>query len=332
MIRRILGLVAILGMLLALIVSQSTAQDDADEEALIERGEYLIHIGGCISCHTPPKEEFADMAALKPEQLAQVGLEALETLDLENKLLAGGRPFDLGPAGLLYTRNLTPDKETGLGDWTDAEIENAIRIGVSRDGRRLHPVMPYLSYYGLATEDMQAIIAYLRSIPAVENEVEDTGLTGEGIAPELILPEELPATAPQDDPVALGEYLVRQVMVCGDCHTPLDENTGAPMVETHLLAGGQPYEGPWGIVYGGNITPHEVTGIGEWTDEEITRVIREGVRTDGRRLVLMPWEDYAVITDDDLAGVIAYLRSIPAVDNEIPAPAIEDLFLAYTEE
>jgi mono/diheme cytochrome c family protein len=304
-----------------------------EEEALLERGHYLIYIAGCISCHTPAKEEYADFAALSVDQAINVSLFALDTLDVENRQLAGGRVFDLGPIGVIMSRNLTPDVETGLGAWTDEEIEAAIRIGVSRDGYRLFPIMPYRNYYSLSEYDMDAIIAYLRSLPAVVNEVPRIGPSGEGIAPELILSDDVLATAPPDssDPVALGAYLVNTVMSCADCHTPLDETTGEPLFD-QWLAGGQPWEGPWGIVYGGNITPHEETGIGTWTDEEIARAVREGVRIDGRQLILMPWQDYAVTTDEDIAAVVAYLRSIPAIDNEAPAPSIEDAFMVYEEE
>ena len=340
---RYLRLITILLLLMSLpialmIVKAQEATEEAtaemtDEEALLERGHYLINIGGCISCHTPPKEEYADFASLSLEQAIDISLFALDTLDVENRELAGGRAFDLGPMGVILSRNITPDVETGIGAWTDEEIEAAIRIGVSSDGYRLFPIMPYRNFYSLSEYDMDAIIAYLRSLPPVVNEVPRIGPSGEGIAPDLVLSDDVLSTAAPDssDPVALGAYLVNTVMSCADCHTPIDETTGAPIFD-QWLAGGQPWEGPWGIVYGGNITPHEVTGIGSWSDEDIARAVREGVRIDGRRLVLMPWEDYELTSDDDIAAIVAYLRSIPAVDNEIPAPAIEEAFQIYEEE
>lgn len=317
---------------LLLPVSAQSSTPEVDD--LVARGEYLIHITGCISCHTPPKPEYnvADLTQLSPEQLQDLSLRALETLDVEDKLLAGGRPFSLGPAGVIFSRNLTPDEETGLGTWTDEEIEAALRIGVSKDGSRLHPLMPYRNFYGLSREDVRAIIAYLRSIPAVNNPEPPNQLAGEIVAPELVPPTELPETAPDgSNPVELGRYLVNVAMSCHDCHTPLDAETGEP-IEAKWLAGGQPYEGPWGIVYGSNITPHETTGIGTWTEEQIIRAVRDGVRIDGRRLILMPWEDYAVTTDEDIQAVAAYLlNGAEPIDNEIPAPAIEDAFIQYDE-
>jgi len=303
---------------------------DMTEEEMLDRGEYLSHLGACVSCHTPLKDEYLS-EDITPDQLQQIGLSFGNTQDIENRLLAGGREFSLGPFGVLVTPNLTPD-ETGLGDWTDEEIEAALRIGVNRDGRRLHPLMPYPSFFNWAESDMAALIQYLRSIPAVENEVIQTGPSGEGFAPELIVDaDQLPQLPPDgSDPVELGRYLVLNVMGCSECHTPLDPETGAPMVEL-LLGGGQAYEGPWGIVYGGNITPHE-TGLEGWETEDYERVFREGVRIDGRRLVLMPWQDYASTTDEDLSAVIAFLQSLEPVDNEVPSPAIEDIFVTYAED
>lgn len=329
------------GVILLIVVSVifsvfmvALAQDEPSmtEEEMLERGAYLAQISGCIACHTPYQAEYADFSALTLEQIQTLSLAGEDAQDLENSLMAGGRPFDLGPMGAILTSNLTPDEETGLGSWTDEEIEAAIRIGVSKDGYRLFPIMPYINYFNMAESDMQSLIAYLRSIPAVENEVPRIGPSGEGIAPELEITDELPQNPPDgSDPVELGRYLVLSVMSCSDCHTPLDPETGAPMFD-FLLAGGQAYEGPWGIVYGGNITPHEETGLGNWTDEEIARVFREGVRIDGRRLILMPWQDYAPATDEDLNAVIAFLRELTPIENEVPAPSIEDALLIFAEE
>jgi hypothetical protein len=99
------------------------------------------------------------------------------------------------------------------------------------------------------------------------------------------------------------------------------------------LAGSQPYEGPWGIVYGGNITPHTDTGIGKWSDEDILRVLQQGVRPDGRRVVLMPWQDYAPLTAEDAAAVLHYLRNdVKPVDNLVPAADLNESFIQYIEQ
>jgi mono/diheme cytochrome c family protein len=321
----ILSLAGFLG-----VSAQDTASEKQDE--ILERGEYIVHIAGCFACHSPYKEEFADFSALTSEQTLTLSLFAVQTLDLENRFMAGGRPFELGPIGTLYSANLTPHEATGIGSWTDAQIELAIRVGVNPSGRRLYPIMPYANYFNMAQSDVEAVIAYLRTIEPVENGVDRSGPSGEGVAPELERTEDMLQTPPDgSDPVELGSYLVNVIMSCNDCHTPRDPRTGLHDEEL-AMAGGQAYEGPWGIVYGGNITPHEETGIGTWTADDIRRVFREGVRPDGRRLVLMPWEDYASITDDDLDALIAYLQAIEPIDNEIPAPSIDEAFLQYADE
>jgi mono/diheme cytochrome c family protein len=330
----VLGITLIFVSILLVPISAQDTMPELTEEELLARGEYLINITGCISCHTPPKPEYnvADLSELTPEQLQSMSLRALETLDVENRELAGGRVFPLGPAGVIFSRNLTPDDETGLGTWTDEEIEIAIRIGVSKDGTRLHPLMPYRNFYSLSRQDMAAIIAYLRQLPAVNNPEPPNQLAGDVPAPELVPPTELLETAPDgSNPVELGRYLVNIVMSCSDCHTAFDPETGAPL-EDKWLAGGQPFEGPWGIVYGANITPHDETGIGNWTDAQVIASIRQGIRPDGRRLVLMPWEDYAVTTDRDIQAVAAYLLTgLEAVDNEVPAPALGEGFVQFEE-
>ena len=303
-------------LLLVLIVA--TAQD-TDEEAMIERGEYLARIARCVACHTPTMEEFT-AEELTKEQEITLALYNFSTLDVEDNLLAGGNRFNLGPAGAVFASNLTSDEGTGLGGWTDEEIEAALRIGVAPDGRRLHPIMPYNSYYSWPQSDIDAIIAYLRTVPAIENEVDRTGPEGDSEPREMPSAEDL-AETPPEDLVELGEYLVVDVMRCTGCHTPRDQTTGLPDT-TMLMAGGQAFEREFGIVYGGNVTPHEETGIGTWEDSDIARVFREGVRIDGRRLVLMPWQDYSIISGDDLEAVIAYMQALEPIDNEVPVPAL----------
>lgn len=276
----------------------------------VEQGEYFSQIAGCISCHTP----FAD----------PVTLEINEAL-----LFSGGNPFPLGPLGIVFTRNLTPDRATGLGDWTDEEIKTAIRTGRKRDGTQLFPVMPYTVYNNMADADVEAIVAYLRTLPPIENQVPDRQLTVEEL-PEIPLREGIIAPDPSDI-AARGEYLVTAVMACTDCHTPLNPETGQPQLDQYL-AGGQPFEGPWGVIYGGNITPDRRTGIGDWSDEEIARVLREGIRRDGRRVVLMPWRDYRVLTEDDMKAVIHYLRNgLAPVEREVPAAALNEEFIEFVE-
>jgi mono/diheme cytochrome c family protein len=289
----------------------------ADE---LEHGKYIAAIAGCVDCHTPFQEEFQDPAEMTLDQLKVFSFNLGATQDLKNKFLAGGRPFDLGPAGILLTRNLTTDHETGLGSWSDEQVKLAIKTGINNEGRLLFPVMPYPVYKTMADADLDALVAYLRSIKAVNNLIPKSTISTDGFPipsyeTGIIAPDPL-------DKAARGAYLVNSLMACTDCHTPVDPATGAPQMEKYL-AGRQPYEGPWGIVYGGNITPDNETGIGTWTEEEIARAITTGVSKDGRRLILMPWFNYVTLKPEDAEAIAYYLKNVlPPVKNEVPAPSL----------
>ncbi|MBL8098433.1 MAG: hypothetical protein JNK81_04585 [Anaerolineales bacterium] len=290
----------------------------------ISRGEYLATISGCTSCHTPDTAEYQNPQTMTIEQVQTIAFDGQLAMDT-SKLLAGGRAFPLGPAGVVYTRNITMDEETGIGLWTDEQIKLAIKSGVRPDGTVLFPVMPYHVYNGMADKDLEDIIAYMKSLPPVRNEVPERTVSTEGMP---VLPYQDGITAPDPaDPSSRGAYLVNHIMGCMDCHTPIDPATGAPIMEKHL-AGRQPYEGPWGIVYGGNITPHDETGIGTWTDEEVKRALLAGIGKDGRRLILMPWYAYSALTPEDTEAVVYYLKNdLPAVDNQIPAASLNPDFM-----
>jgi mono/diheme cytochrome c family protein len=307
----------LLTFVLAFATTASASPNTQDD--VLQNGKYIATIAGCIDCHTPYKAEYQDPSKYTLEQLQTISFNTIAALD-ETKLLSGGKPFDLGPAGVLLTRNLTPDQETGLGTWTDEQVKLAIKTGVNDDGEILFPVMPYHVYNGMADADVDAVIVYLRSVNAVSNQIPESTIPTEGFPTP---PFTTGIVAPDaSDKAARGGYLVNSVMGCTDCHTPVDPATGAPVMEKYL-AGRQPYEGPWGIVYGGNITPDKETGLGTWTDEEMKRAILTGVRKDGRRLILMPWFDYSALTPEDADAVVYYLKKVlPAVNNQIPVASL----------
>lgn len=310
-------------------IAQPVHAQPGKQDDLIERGKYLATISGCTSCHTPDRAEFQNPQELTFEQISTLAFDGQLALDSE-KLLAGGRAFDLGPAGIVYSKNITPDEETGIGAWTDEQIKLAVKTGASADGSVLFPVMPYHVYNGMADADLDAIIAYLRSVPAVTNEVPQRTVSVEGMP---VLPYQDGILAPDpSDLSARGAYLVNHIMGCTDCHTPVDPNTGAPQMDKYL-AGRQPYEGPWGIVYGGNITPDEETGIGTWNEAELGRSILAGVGKDGRRLILMPWYAYSALSPEDTKAVIHFLQNdLPAVHNEIPAASLNPDFMVIVPQ
>lgn len=268
----------------------------------IERGRYLTHnVTVCADCHS--ERDFGYFAGpVKQETIGQ-----------------GGERFDrsMGLPGVLIASNITP---SGIGDWSDGEILHAITTGVTRDGRALFPLMPYQAYGTMAQQDAEAIVAYLRTLPAIEHETPVADLD----FPMNIITRTIPAAAtPGDipdpgDQIAYGRYMTT-IAACAACHTPL---VGGQPDNTRAYAGGHEYRLPSGTVRASNITPHADSGIGGWTREQFIARFRS---MEGRRdrvgpnsfNTVMPWLSYAGMTDDDLGAIFAYLQTVPAVDQTI---------------
>lgn len=274
--------------------SASAAASDADHAALLARGAYLMNsIVACGNCHTP-------MGPNGP-------LPGME--------LAGGG--DMPDVGMVWrAANLTPDPDTGLGAWTDAEFATAIRDGVRPDGSLIGPPMPVTFYKKMADADLAALIAYMRSVAPVKHAVARSSY-------EFPLPPSWGPPAPaglaapdRADRVAYGGYLA-DIGHCMHCHTPL--HAGAPMPdESRVGAGGLAFPGPWGVVVSANITSDRATGLGAWTDQQLKDAITKGVRPDGSRLVgPMPVANYANMTAEDLDALVAWLRTVPAVSQRV---------------
>lgn len=271
----------------------------------IERGRYLAHhVNGCAVCHSAIDET-------KPGDEIVAGQ------------LFSGREF-IAPdfPGRLVAPNLTPDKERGVGAWTDGELMRAIREGVSRDGRTLFPMMPYTHFRHITDEDTLAIIAYLRSVPPIRNQLPAMEVNFPVSMFVRLAPTPLTTSPPAwpTEPVARGQVLLK-VMGCIDCHTPMDGK--GQHVASKMYAGGMKFEGPPGVVFASNITPDPATGIGAYSDEDLMRVFKEGKRKDGRELWVMPWRAYQGATDEDLRAVIAALRVQKPVINAVPAPKLK---------
>ena len=316
-------------LIMGLLTFQAANAGGSRQGDVLAQGTYIATVAGCTSCHTPLKPEYGNPQSLTLEQIQTIAFNDLEATD-QDRLLAGGRVFDLGPAGVVFTKNITPDEQTGIGLWTKEQIKLAIKSGIDNEGKVLFPVMPYHVYNGMADADLESVILYLQSVRAVNNPVPERTASTEGLPTP---PFQTGIVAPDaSDQAARGAYLVNSIMGCTDCHTPVDPATGAPQLDKYL-AGRQPYEGPWGIVYGGNITPDEATGIGSWTDEEVKRALLAGVGKDGRRLILMPWFAYSTLTAEDADAVVFYLKNVlPAVSNEIPAASLNEGFMVIAPE
>ena len=277
MIRLMLGLVAA-----ALVTSSAMAQ------SAIERGGYLVNtIMTCANCHSP-----------KGPPAAVAG-----------KDYSGGLRFDEPPFDVTAP-NITPDKETGIGNWTDAQIKTMLLTGKNPHGIQEAEVMPTAFYPILTPGDLDGIVAYLRSLTPVKNKVADP--VYKIALPHHVFPgaEKSYSQADLNDKLKRGFYLVT-IGHCMECHTPFVP-PGGPDFANSLGKGGREFPGPWGVSKSRNITSHKTAGIGDWTDAEIKTAITQGKRKDGTPLKgPMGYQYYAKMTDADLDAVIAYLRTLP---------------------
>ena len=273
-----LGRVLIAGVMLASTVA-------AQAESRLERGRYLMQsIVACGNCHTP-----------QGPNGPLPGMELAGGLKMEDK------PFTA------YASNITPDKETGIGKWTDAQIIAAIRDGVRPDGSIIGPPMPIGLYKGLSDNDAKAIVAYLRSVKPVKNKVAKSDYRIP-LPPSYGPPASKVADVSPKDKLAYGKYLAGPAGHCIECHSPPGAN-GAPDIENRLGAGGFSFFGPWGTSVSTNITP---TGLARYSDADLKKVITTGVRPDGSKLKPpMGTAYYAKMRAADLDAMVAYLRALP---------------------
>lgn len=268
-------------------------------ESPVERGDYLVNtIMACGNCHSPRDADGRQSA---------------------DKAFSGGLTFNT-PAFIATAPNITPDQETGIGGWSDAEIRHALVQGMRPDHGRLAGVplaaiMPANFYKALLPDDLDAVVAYLRTIKPVRNEVPDP------VYKAPVRRDPYPdADAGFDktmsaDPVRRGAYLVT-IGHCMECHSAWSR--GVSNFKDGLGQGGRAFPPREGSPQGSpgsvaaNITAHPTAGIGAWSDAEVQRAITQGVARDGRALKQpMAYGYYAGIRAADLADIIAYLRTVP---------------------
>jgi hypothetical protein len=222
----------------------------------------------------------------------------------------------------VYASNLTP---AGIAAYSDGELFRALTAGVTRDGRALFPIMPYTHYRDLAREDLEAVIAYVRRLPAVTNPVP----AGKLMFPMSIIVRTIPTDAdppahapPRDDP-AYGRYVINAA-ACIHCHSQDDHGTPVKGME---YAGGVGFTLPDGSkVQSANITPDDDTGIGGWSREQFVQRFRA---LGGKRVPLaagqantpMPWTDYGGMSEDDLGAIYGFLRGVKPVKHKVLASA-----------
>jgi len=252
----------------------------------LKRGEYMANgILQCFTCHSPRNW---DAPGAPP---------------IETKKGSGGTILSEDSTTRIIAPNITPDKETGAGTWTDDMLARAIREGAGHDGRALTWQMPHFTFREVSDEDLASVIVYLRSIPAVRNVVLPTKLSAaDRIGMEkALMPITEPVLAPDlSDNIKRGRYLVR-IGECVGCHTSHSEyNPG-------IFGGGNHIERFGRLVFSANITA-DSSGI-PYGPEGFIFVLRTG--KGGLLSPIMPWTAYRNMTDDDLKAIYAYLRTIP---------------------
>ncbi|MBS1772287.1 MAG: c-type cytochrome [Bacteroidetes bacterium] len=271
----------------------------------VARGEYLANcVTVCMDCHSK-RDWSTNTGPLVPGTLGQ-----------------GGERFDraLGFPGVFYSRNITP---AHLKDWTDGEILRAITTGVDRKGEPLMPVMPYVYYGKMDTEDIYSIIAYIRSLPEIKNEVPAPEADFPfsmimRIIPKAAAPEKKPT---EGDTLAYGKYLVNAAG-CVECHTKWDKK----LIAGTEFGGGRQFQLPGGVLTTPNISPDMETGIGAWTKEAFIRRFKSYVDSTyipvkvnmAKDFVsIMPWTMYGNMKESDLAAIYTYLRTVPKQVNTV---------------
>jgi mono/diheme cytochrome c family protein len=236
---------------------------------------------------------------------------------LRTKVGTEGGGHIWAPEGMpwLVAPNLTPDRDTGAGAWSDDAIARAVREGIAHDGRALFPLMPYGNYQQMSDEDLASVIVYLRSLKPIRRELPQSTLPFP--LSRLINNAPQPLTAPVHSPdlsdqVTRGRYLVTMAS-CTDCHTPMD-GRGQPIAGMAFGGGNTlQYEGRRSAA-SANLTPSP-NGIPYYTEALFVETIRTGRVRERALSDLMPWSFYRNMTDDDLKAIFSYLKTLAPVDH-----------------
>lgn len=277
----------------------TAGQEDLKNPALVEKGRYLATLGDCAACHT--QSGSADYS----------GGDAIES-----------------PIGAMYSPNITPDKQYGIGEYTLNDFSRAMRNGIRKDGVTLYPAMPYPSFSRLSDDDIKALYAYFlhgvkpAAVPNKSNEIVwplsirwPVAIWRKLYAPDIV---QFDPSQYLDEKMARGAYLVEGLGHCGTCHTPraitlqekgLDEKTAT------YLAGGQLIDG-W---FAPSLRA-DADGLKYWTEDDIVQTLRNGRNTQ-HVIIGQPMNDVVIKssshwTDDDLKSVAAYLKSLQPLNQE----------------
>jgi mono/diheme cytochrome c family protein len=306
---RWLGIVGVAALTVVVIAASATswrlldrdpeisAPDVIPSPALVARGEYLARAADCAACHTAPG----------------------------GQPFAGGLPFKL-PFGSIYSTNITSDRETGIGTWSDDDFVRALHRGIAKDGTHLYPAFPYTSYSGISRDDAVAIKAYIFSLPAVHKAPPPDRLSFPfnqrwtmALWNLAFLDAHRFRSAPSlSAEENRGAYLATVLGHCGECHTP--RNIAFAMDSSRQFAGAM-LQG-W---HAYNITPDGASGIGGWSNQQVSDYLKTG-HGDGRGSAAGPMGEAVAnslqyLTPTDVAALVSYLRKVKPLSSEPTNPA-----------
>jgi mono/diheme cytochrome c family protein len=269
---------------LAVAAVANAASTPAHADSLVKRGEYLARAADCMSCHTASSD----------------------------KPYAGGLGLK-SAYGIIYGTNITSDKQTGIGSWTKADFERALRQGIRKDGAYLYPAMPYTSYTKISDADMAALWAYISRLAPIRNTIPKNTLpfplsvrTGMAVWQSLYLKQERFApVASQDAAWNRGAYLVEALGHCSDCHTP--RNIAQGPESAHILTGAQ-IEG-W---YAPDISNDPSSKLAYWNVAELAKFLKTGSAPDNAKafgpMQEVVHDSLQYLTDSDLEDMAVYLK------------------------
>lgn len=282
----------------AILLAFAARGGPAAAETLLERGSYLVNaVMACDSCHTPRRPDGAYV--------------------MERRFSGGSQTWD-EPAFLVKGANITPDRDTGIGGWSEDDVKRALSEGIRPPharlgGVNLAPQMPFNFYKILLPRDLAAVAAYVRTVAPVRNEVQAPVYRTATQAIPVPSAERPIEESALRDPVKRGFYLTT-IAHCMECHASRPD--GALDFKNWLGRGGREMTGPFGAVTVRNITSHPTAGIGAWADADIKRALTQGVSRDGRpfKPPMARHVFYSRMTPDDLDAVVAYLRTLPPLE------------------